>query len=156
MPLSVPTASLVVNKVIILKHSDTINLRKQEWCQILDFFTTVFTQLALKVCQEYKRALALVTVSVSQCHKLIHQLRTYYRPRSEGDNVLGCVRPSVCPLPLSRHHYQSKVIVCVSVISRRRRIIARMRSIGVLIHLIDLQRCAIVDQLLIYHLGVDH
>ena len=41
-----------------------------------------------------------------------------YRPRSEGYNVLGCirpsVRPSVHPLPLSRlnnHHYQSKVIV---------------------------------------------
>ncbi len=34
------------------------------------------------------------------------QVKFNYRPRSEGDNVLGCVRPSVCPsvrpLPLSR------------------------------------------------------
>ncbi len=50
-----------------------------------------------------------------------------YRPRSEGDNVLGSVRPSVClsvrSLPLSwlnrvqqrakRGHYQSEVFVCV-------------------------------------------
>ena len=27
---------------------------------------------------------------------------TNYQPRSEGDNVLGSVRPSVCPLPLSQ------------------------------------------------------
>ncbi len=69
--------------------------------------------------------------------------------------LVASVRLSVCPLPLSRlnrltydldmgsalpsaaksnnHHYQSNVIVCVSVINRRRRIIARMRSIGVLI-----------------------
>ncbi len=30
----------------------------------------------------------------------------------------------------NKRHYQSKVFVCVSVISRRMRIIARMRSIG--------------------------
>ncbi len=35
----------------------------------------------------------------------------------------------VC-LFVNNHHYQSKVIVCVSVISRRLRIVARMRSIG--------------------------
>ena len=29
-------------------------------------------------------------------------IKLYYRPRSEGDNVLGSVRPSVRPLPLSR------------------------------------------------------
>ncbi len=71
----------------------------------------------------------------------------YYRPRSEGDNALGSVRPSVCPfvglcvrgsaLPSAaksnKSHYQSKVFVCVSVIRRRIRIIARARSIGVLI-----------------------
>ncbi len=36
-----------------------------------------------------------------------------YRPRSEGDNVLGSIRP---PSALSRlkSHYQSKVFVCVS------------------------------------------
>ncbi len=55
--------------------------------------------------------------------------------------LVASVRPSVRPsvrmgsaLPSAaksnNHHYQSKVIVCVSVISRRRRIIARMRSIG--------------------------
>ncbi len=63
---------------------------------------------------------------------------------SEGDNVLGSVRPSVCPsvrlsvwmsvcaltAKSNNSHYQSKVFVCVSVISGRRRIIARMRSIG--------------------------
>ncbi len=71
-----------------------------------------------------------------------------YRPRSEGDNALGSVRPSVrpsvCPsVRLSvcaltaksiRSDYQSKVFVCVSVIRGHIRIIARMRSIGVLIH----------------------
>ncbi len=33
----------------------------------------------------------------------------------------------------NKSHYQFKVFVCVSVISGRMRIIARMRSIGVLI-----------------------
>ncbi len=45
-----------------------------------------------------------------------------YRPRSEGDNVLGSVRPSVRPSARSRlnrqrakkNDYQSKVYVCVS------------------------------------------
>ncbi len=48
-----------------------------------------------------------------------------YRPRSEGDNVLGSVRPSVRPLTAEpfdlrvvqrakRSHYQSEVFVCVS------------------------------------------
>ncbi len=43
------------------------------------------------------------------------------------------VRLSVCvrsPVKSNRNHYQSKVFVCVSVISWRMRIIARMRSIG--------------------------
>ncbi len=71
-----------------------------------------------------------------------------YRPRSEGDNALGSVRPSVRPsVRLSvrpsvcqrshgwtvksyRSHCQSKVLVCVSIISRHMRVIARMRSIG--------------------------
>ncbi len=55
-----------------------------------------------------------------------------YRPRSEGDNVLGSVRPSVFSLTVksNKNHYQSKVFVCVSIISGRMRIIARMRSIG--------------------------
>ncbi len=76
-----------------------------------------------------------------------------YRPRTEGDNALGSVRPSVCPFVCAltvepfdirdsaltsaaksnKSHYQSRVLVCVSVISRRIGIIARMRSIGVLI-----------------------
>ncbi len=72
-----------------------------------------------------------------------------------GDNVLGSTRPSVClfvclfvcallsePFDLlgarlcrvqqraKKSHYQSKVFVCVPVISGRMRIIARMRSIG--------------------------
>ncbi len=59
----------------------------------------------------------------------------------QGDYRIGSVRPSVrpsvclsvCPAKSNRGHYQSKVIVCVSVISRRVRLIARMRSIGVLI-----------------------
>ena len=45
-----------------------------------------------------------------------------YRLRSEGASV----RPSVPPLTAE----PSKVFVCVSVISRRMRIIARMQSIG--------------------------
>ena len=43
------------------------------------------------------------------------------------------VRLSVCPSALSRlnkNHYQSKVFACVSLISRRTRIIALMQSIG--------------------------
>ncbi len=59
----------------------------------------------------------------------------------QGDNALGSihlsVRLSVCPLPLSHlnrlthnHYYQSKVIVCVSVISGCMQIIVRMWSIG--------------------------
>ncbi len=66
----------------------------------------------------------------------------YYRPRSEGDNALGSVRPSVCLFVLSwlncltyKSHYQFKVFVCVSVISGRMRKITQMRSIGVLISL---------------------
>ncbi len=35
----------------------------------------------------------------------------FYRPRSEGDNVIGSVRPFVC-------HYRSEGFVCLSVISR--------------------------------------
>ncbi len=67
-----------------------------------------------------------------------------YRLRSEGDNALGSVRlsvrlsvcPFVCALTVekgNRRHYQFKVFVCVSLISGRMRIIAHMRSIGVLI-----------------------
>ncbi len=37
----------------------------------------------------------------------------HYRPRSEGDNVLGSVRPSV-RLSVTQRSYQSKVFVCVS------------------------------------------
>ena len=62
-------------------------------------------------------------------------------------HLVGSVRLSVCPFvcaltaePLdlrpaksNKSHYQFKVFVCVSVISRRMQIIARMRSIGVLI-----------------------
>ncbi len=66
-------------------------------------------------------------------------------------SVCLSVRPSVCPFVLSwlnrlirgsalssaaksnKSHYQSKVFVCVSVIRGRILIIARMRSIGVLI-----------------------
>ncbi len=67
-----------------------------------------------------------------------------YRPRSEGDNALGSVRLFVClsvrlsvlsclnrsTYDLDIWYYQSKVFVCVSIISRRMRIIARKRSIG--------------------------
>ncbi len=64
----------------------------------------------------------------------------YHRPRSEGDNALGSVRLSVClsvcpsvSTLMAKPFYQSEAFVCVSVISWRIRIIARMRSIGVLI-----------------------
>ncbi len=84
----------------------------------------------------------------------------HYRPRSEGDNTLSSVRPSihlsVCPFvcalmaepvdlePLSsaaksnKSHYQCKVFVCVSVSSGRIRIIAQTRSFGILIWLFTL------------------
>ncbi len=76
------------------------------------------------------------------CDPLLVILASHdYRPRSEGDNALGSVRLSVRLCALSRlnrltynkSHYQFKVFVCVSVISGHMRIIARMRSIGVLI-----------------------
>ncbi len=48
------------------------------------------------------------------------------------DYRFGSVRPPVCPWTLSRlnNHYQFEVIVSVSLISGRMRIIARMQSIG--------------------------
>ena len=61
----------------------------------------------------------------------------YYRPRSgEIIELVASVRLSVCRVQqrAKRSHYQSKVIVCVSVISRRVRLIAWMRLIGVLIY----------------------
>ncbi len=62
----------------------------------------------------------------------------------QGDYRIGSVRLSfrpsvrlfVCALtvePFDKSHYHFKVLVCVSVISGRLWIIARMRSIGVLI-----------------------
>ncbi len=52
-------------------------------------------------------------------------------------HLVVSVCPSVCNAlllePFDKNHYQFKVFVCVSVISGRMRIIARMRSIGVLI-----------------------
>ena len=54
-------------------------------------------------------------------------LENHYRPWSEGDNALGSVRLSVCLSMLSRLNR----LTCV--IRGRIRIIARMRSIGVLI-----------------------
>ncbi len=58
--------------------------------------------------------------------------------------MLGIIRPSVCPpshdirgsaLPSAvksnKNHYQSKVFVCVSIISGRMRIITRMQSVGI-------------------------
>ncbi len=51
-----------------------------------------------------------------------------YRLRSEGDNVLSSVRPSASAL---KNDYQSKVFVCMSIISECVRIIiAQMQSIG--------------------------
>ncbi len=43
-------------------------------------------------------------------------------------DIRGLVLPSA--FKSNRSHYQSKVFVCVSIISRRMPIIARMRSIG--------------------------
>ncbi len=48
----------------------------------------------------------------------------------QGDNALGSVCPSVTTLTPNNHHYQSKVIVCVLVISELMQIIAQMRLIG--------------------------
>ena len=47
--------------------------------------------------------------------------------RSGSRSILGA---QLCRVQQNRSHYQSKVIVCMSVISRRVRLIARMRSIG--------------------------
>ncbi len=43
-------------------------------------------------------------------------------------DIRGSALPSA--VKSNRSHYQSKVFVCVSIISRRMRIIAQMRSIG--------------------------
>ncbi len=73
-----------------------------------------------------------------ECFEIIAILHIY-RPRSEGDNVIGSVRPSVCvfvrallftPFEGKGGHYQSEGFVCVSVIRGRMRIISRMRPIG--------------------------
>ena len=48
MPLSLPTASLDLN-VVIVHRNNTGNLRNLEWCQILESVTIVFTQLAVVV-----------------------------------------------------------------------------------------------------------
>ncbi len=47
-------------------------------------------------------------------------------------SVRPSVRPSVSSLTVksNKNHYQSKMFVCVSIISGRMRITARMRSIG--------------------------
>ncbi len=59
---------------------------------------------------------------------------TFFTLYVKGDNVLGSVRPSVYPSALSRlnrltynHHYQSKVIFWVSLISLHLWIIAGMQ-----------------------------
>ena len=43
-------------------------------------------------------------------------------------DITGSALPSA--VKSNKNHYQYKVFVCVSIISRRMRIIARMRSIG--------------------------
>ncbi len=48
--------------------------------------------------------------------------------RCAAVDIRGSALPSAAKS--NRSHYQSKVIVCVSVKSRRVRLIARMRSIG--------------------------
>ncbi len=65
-------------------------------------------------------------------------------------HLVASVRPSVWVYPghiihhyagaakSNKSHYQCKVFVCVSVISGRMRIIARRRSIGVLIYIVGL------------------
>ncbi len=59
---------------------------------------------------------------MGQCH----------RSRSNFLSAAVDIRGSALPSAVksNNHHYQSKVIVCVSVISGRMRIIAWMRSIG--------------------------
>ena len=48
----------------------------------------------------------------------VGQKAYFYQPRSEGDNVIGSVRPSVHPsVKSNKNHSQSKVFVCVSIIS---------------------------------------
>ena len=88
-----------------------------------------------------------VSYRVIQCTScVIHQLLDCVALAKQGYNRIGSVHPSVCQSMLSQlilgarlcrvqqmsnnHHNQSKVIVCVSVISGHLRIIARMRSIS--------------------------
>ncbi len=56
--------------------------------------------------------------------------------RRAAVDIRGSALPSAAKS--NRSHYQSKVIVCVSVISRCVRLMAWMRSIGVLIHVVFL------------------
>ena len=55
----------------------------------------------------------------------------FYRPRSEGDNVIGSVRPSVRPsVCVFAETITSLRYLSVSVNVGRVRLISRMRSIG--------------------------
>ncbi len=81
-------------------------------------------------------------VQVKQAGKDNRQSVFIDREAREIMYLVASVRPSVRPsvrlwgsallsaVKSNRSHYQSKVFVCVSIISRRMRIIARMRSIG--------------------------
>ncbi len=108
--------------------------------------TMKYDGLKWKIARPVRTKLWRCSISLMD-DQIAESLGNIYQPRSEGVNALGSVHLSVC---LSVHlsvclrsndwteksnksHYQFTVFVCVSVISGRRRIIVRMRSIGVLI-----------------------
>ncbi len=106
------------------------------------YLSTHFTWFCHMILYLQKRywLTAQCTVFIENCNQSL-----LLSTAKQGDNALGCIRLSVCyhshaavdvrgsALPSAakrnNHHYQAKVIVCVSVISRHMRIIARMRSI---------------------------
>ncbi len=141
------TWSLIIeygNRLIILKQLISLLGKKSK---LNNMYPTVFVLHFLKASYIMERCLhflikdmCMVSLPVVIYVITSHQVLSYqyhevfYRPRSEVDNVLGTVhlsicRPSVCTPLMAEPFvtYQSTVFVCVSLISGRMRIIARMR-----------------------------
>ncbi len=66
-------------------------------------------------CQ--KQNISMVTSCTQIWHLCSQKSTNIYRPRSEGDNVLGSVRPSVCPSVCGHSHASSTVSICPPVSS---------------------------------------
>ncbi len=101
------------------KNQDFISFISLLWCQHL-----------FKVCKIYSIVLQILHFKLLFLSASTNSI-FIDREAREIVYLVASVRLSVCVLScLKKSHYQSKVFVCVSVISGRMRIIARMRSIS--------------------------